>query len=226
MRLLLVLFLTLTMARSSRAECPADTMSVLGVTTTTTAPRDEAFLTGSDCQEYPYYCWERDGAAVYDLVAGTTYVSVQGYNIGASASVVTHDLFTLLGPPSSPPITFTAQAHVDLTIGCDGAPPSASASIREGASNVAEVSRQQCGSVATDIGITIACQAGATFDLYMKVAAQAGEFNSGGQADARMSLTFPDLPAGYSVVSCQGYSPGPVVPTRRASWGTLKAHYR
>jgi len=224
MRLLVVLVLTLAMARSSRAECPANTVNVLSDTYTTSAPSDTAYRQASDCDVY--YCWQQVGRASYDLVAGTMYVNALGANADASSSLFTHDVFTLFGPPSSSPITFAARAHVELSIDCNGVPPSASASIRQGTSNLAETARAQCGDGTTDIGISITCETAATFDLYMTAEVQAGEPDSGGQAEARVSLTFPDLPPGYSLVSCQGYATGPTVATRRESWGALKTLYK
>ena len=82
--------------------------------------------------------------------------------------------------------------------------------------------------VTTDLPISISRASGSTFDIYLTVSATAGSgdiFAYGSDGSASLRLTFPDLPAGYSLVSCQGFGAG-VTAAKRSSWGALKARYR
>jgi hypothetical protein len=232
--------LVLAATTSARAECPTNTISLLpswgsdGVVRTTSAPRDAASknLTGSFCPDHCSIIYGASGDAAYDLVAGTMNANAYAYGVAkGEASVSGHDVFTVLGPPSAPPITFLAQAHVFLAAGCGYGPTGrGDASIREGTSNSATASTQSCFPYYTaDIGVSITRAAGSTFDLYLTVYALGGPgsvFGGGGDGHASLSLGFPDLPAGYSVVSCQGFGAGQVVATRRSSWGAIKTLYR
>jgi hypothetical protein len=236
-----IALLALAASESSGAECPANTITAQsnasGANThTTTASRDTAskYDSGRYCTDY-CSSWYVDADATYDLVAGTmraeVYASYQGVG---DASVLTHDVFKLTGPGSVPPISFHARAQGGVASGCGYGPyAEADASIREGASNSASVSAQgwvqNCTGPGYDIGVSITRAAGSTFDLYLSVHANAGYSvypGGGGDAHVSLSLSFPDLPAGYSVVSCQGFAAGQVVPTKRTSWGELKTRYR
>jgi len=155
-------------------------------------------------------------------------VSSDGAGHG-EANAFTHDVFTLLGPAGAPPITFHPHAIVRTDIYCGGEFAQADASIREGASNSASVteSTDSC-MVTTDLAISLSRASGSTFDLYLTVHAIAGTgdvFAHYSYGSASMRLSFPDLPVGYSVVSCQGFGGG-VTAARRSSWGALKARYR
>ena len=95
-------------------------------------------------------------------MAGTAYVTAQGGGwCYSTADASTHDTFTLIGPASSPPITFGARLVVSFF----------------------------CSQLAHSL---------ATF--------QEG--------------------AGFSVVSCQGFTTSQPVPVRQTTWGALKAIYR
>jgi hypothetical protein len=146
------------------------------------------------------------------------------------ASASTHDVFTLLGPAAAPPITFHAHAIVRTGIYCGyGDVAQAYASISDGAFEGAGIagSTDSC-LVTTDLPISISRASGSTFDIYLTVSATAGSgdiFAYGSDGSASLRLTFPDLPAGYSLVSCQGFGAG-VTAAKRSSWGALKARYR
>lgn len=230
MRILLMLLLAVVSVRAAKAECPASTVSVLAgypeaVTYTTSAPSNAASSSFSGCQPHPNICWSASAAAGYDLVAGTAYANANGSNTIPEASVSTHDVFTLLGPSSAAAITFVARVHVVIWTECYAA--AGTITVREGASNSASANHIACGLNETDIEVSITRAANATFDLYLTNYARGGSgFQTSGQAYTNLSLSFPDLPPGYSVMSCQGFMGGAVVPTKRGSWGRVKAVYR
>ena len=55
-----------------------------------------------------------------------------------------------------------------------------------------------------------------------------GQRDVGGEhgSEATGQVTFEGLPAGTTVVSCQGCLSSATTPVLRTSWGRLKAHYR
>lgn len=226
----------LSASHSARAACPDNTISVVpgygGPSHTTSAPSDSIsqYASGSVC-DYGYcYYYYAYGEAVYDLKAGTVRVHAYANSYGyGQASAATGDVFTLLGPPSDPPITFHARAHVDFPGDCSyGTEGGADATIREGASNSAMANHQTCQHAATDIEVAMTRAAGSTFDLSFILNASGGSGDGyyGGNGGVSVALSFPDLPSGYSVVSCQGFASGKVTATRPLSWGELKARYR
>ncbi len=234
----MVFLLALAAVESASAECPVDTVTAHSsfsgtVTHTTSMPTDgvSRFDSGRYCTDY-CYSWYVDSDAKYDLVAGTMYADVVASGAGDGEAIAsTHDVFTLLGPAAAPPVTFHAHVSAGAAILCGGGfDAQADASIREGASSSASVvgSRDACLGP-TDLAVSIARAAGTTFDLYLTVHAKAGSnsiFGPGGDAHASLSLSFPDLPVGYSVVSCQGFAAGQVTAAKRSSWGALKTLYR
>lgn len=238
--ILATLILALATSDAAPGQCPTTTITAQSNygpnTLTTTAPREtlSTVSSGGGCSDWGCTSWGIDAFATYDLVAGTMqdYVYAYGVIVG-DASVAAHDVFTLIGPSPGPPIVFHAHAHGFVASGCVYGPTgSADASIREGASNIASASAQgfqNCqGGQSYDIGVAITLAPGSTFDLYLTIDAHASGsfFGPAGDGHANLSLSFPDLPAGYYVVSCQGFSSGQVTPTRRTSWGQLKALYR
>jgi len=228
--------LAVAAARAAQAACPDNTITALsgygGPSHTTSAPRDSISqnATGTICDYYYCYSYYAYGEAVYNLVEGTVRVHAyaNSYAVG-QANASTSDVFTLLGPPSDPPITFHARVHVDFPGDCSYGPEGgADASIREGASNSATASNTTCQHAATDIEISITRSAGSTFDLSLTANASGGSGDGyyGGNGNVSLSLSFPDLPKGYSVVSCQGFAAGKVTAARPLSWGELKTRYR
>lgn len=216
------------LVRTASADCPTNTMvinpdSPTGQTITSSAPQD---LEGN----YVDSCAEAIGR--YDLVAGEVYAYAYGWLCGGASAVYTHDVFTLLGPSSSPPITLVARAHASVTLDQEvcGGYADVMVAIREGASNSAsseEATPVDCGETVVDLDVNITRAPGETFDLYLTAQARA-DLAAGipGEGVAFMTLSFPGLPAGFSVVSCQGFSAGQPVAAQPTTWGTLKAIYR
>jgi hypothetical protein len=231
--------LGLGLEEAAGAPCPENTLSALSNMSGTTArtspgPRDSdsKYDQGRTCTDY-CLSWLVSVDVAYDLVAGTMHAYATGSLAGiGESSVSAHDVFTLLGPPSATPVTFHARAHVWVAAGCGyGSTAQADASIREGASNGASATGgwDGCFGQVRDLDIGIARASGSSFDLYFTVHAfgGTGDFRGGGgDGYASLSLSFPDLPAGYSVVSCQGFAAGQVTATRRSSWGAVKSLYR
>lgn len=191
------------------ASCPENTLTVNSVTVTSTAP----WYSASNSHECTIAGGTSTGTgyASYNLRHGMINASAQpGFDCFAAGSVSTHDVFTLTGPPSPAAITFTAQLDVSLP------PFKCCASLREGVSN-----SQSASSGSAVLRITITREPGSTFDLYMEASAASRH----GQTWANGTLSFPDLPPGYFLTSCQEFNTG-AVPARTATWGHLKASYR
>src|SRR5262249_33847807 len=135
-----------------------------------------------------------------------------------------HDVYTLIGPDAGTPVSFHAAAHVSI-FNCGLA--TSYAMIQSSGSNTASYLVQYCfSSVQKDLSIPLSRLPGATFDLWMEAAATTGDAHGGGTAGSSMTLSFPDLPPGYVIVSCQGYTTGLATPARAISWGHLKSIYR
>ena len=225
MRLLLTVLVAFVATELARADCPTNTVVAIGATRTSSAPRDTLARDFRGCVPHPMYCYSYSASVDYDLVIGRVHAYAQGSNAHGEGYALTHDVFTLIGPASESPITFTANGHAVLAQYCDQ--PYATVFIREGDSNIASVAGQPCSTVATSIGVSITCLPGSSFDLYMYANARAGGGvnTSGGVADATLNLKFSGVPVGYTLVSCQGYAGEPVA-TRPRSWGAVKALYR
>lgn len=219
MRVLLAAVLAIGLAGAARAQCPTNLIVVVHdqpntVVLHSSAPRDS--LSGTATGAYGY--------GHYDLVAGEADADGISYappSVGY-ASVQTSDVYTLIGPPLAPPITFTAQGHLAVDYVCPGG--YAYGAIQEGASNLASASwNLECSQHVVDLRIAITRAVGTTFGLSLLLNAQG---HNGGRATMSESLSFPDLPPGYAITSCQGFSTVRAVPVRSRSWGTLKTHYR
>ena len=215
----LALVVTLAVPGAAVAVCPTNSMSAPGASQV--SPNPSGHLAGSrTCVEGGNIRHTATGNVSYDLTHGTisAYVDVQILCSGTS-EMLTHDIFTLTGPASTSPISFSSVINVHSW--ADGV-AFAGATVREGDSNISP------GSVPGDwstVGITITVGPGSSFDLYMDGRAAGGYWGNGGAA-VNAWLDFPDLPAGYVVQSCQGFIAGGVVPVRAASWGKLKSLYR
>jgi hypothetical protein len=155
------------------------------------------------------------GTAAYDLANGRFGVVAQGgAGCGASAALQTHDVFALIGPAFGSPLSFRAQLVVEL----HGANLPSSATIREGDSNTSRGSKP---APFDTVWVTITRSPGNSFDLYVGASTGGTGFGT-----LSASLSFPDLPPGYGVQSCQGFFAGTPVQARVTNWGRLRARYR
>jgi len=211
------LLLSGAMARSARADCPADTIEVCGMVVSVT-PSSSATGCGP----------LSDATGTYNLPAGT--VSAQSdadYPDGhAVAHVTTEDIYFIVGPPLSSPISFSADlvAHGHgSSYYCTSA--SGSATLRSDA-GMQQVTFHGMSCQGEGVDRTVSLpqlrMVGEPFHLIMDVVASP---SPGASAAMDASLAFSGLPPGYAIESCQGYSSNPT-PARPASWGQLKVRYR
>jgi hypothetical protein len=226
---LLILFVALSLVRAAAAQCPMSTVSAHAwpevVDRTSSAPSDTVARAVASTDPQNPTC-TASAAASYNLVLGTVSAYASAARCAGQAAASTHDVFTLIGPPSNGPFTFAARGSFNLQGYCSigGYPGSASVSIG-GVRAAVGCDGPWQGPLYIDYGIT--CSPGDTFDLEMGATAYSSTplpFQSIGSAT--MTLSFPDLPAGYAVVSCQGFTTGQPVPASVTSWGHLKLVYR
>jgi hypothetical protein len=145
----------------------------------------------------------------------------------------TADLFTLVGPASSNPVTFQAVLHVSGTAhpgcsvycdpfyGCsttcaDGA---VYASFQEGSQTAVAPSSP---SINTNLVLSLSKNAGEQFrlDVYLRAVAAC---NAGTVESYALSFI---VPPGYIVTSCYGFVMPLPVAAEQTSWGRLKVLYR
>lgn len=217
--LVFVLLMSPALPRTAFAACPTNIMSAPGINQTSSNPSGS--LAGSyTCTEGTNIHHTASGQVSYDLSQGNMAASIDAQILCEGASEVhTHDTFTLTGPAGASPISFSAVINVySYALGFSFA----NASIREGASNASPLATP--GGPST-VGITITAPPGASFDLYMDGRASGGYLQTG-VADVNVWLSFPDLPPGFLLTSCQGFTAGVPVPVRATSWGRLKTVYR
>ena len=123
--------------------------------------------------------------------------------------------------------TKSGQTHLSEYI--DYLKGSVATTLREGAANssIATMNTPAADRTPVDLNIVVTRAAGQTFDLYLNLRATGGGSGGApGTGDVAALLVFPDLPPGFGVRSCQGFSTGLAVPTARSSWGSLKLSYR
>jgi hypothetical protein len=157
----------------------------------------------------------------YDLALGqlTVSTSVTQCSI-ATAQVIGRDRYELLGPVTGVPLVFGATLHITGT----ASNASASAGIGEGDSFPPGTSIAIPSPVDRTLSVVLNHVVGDSFDLTYTLSTTG--FARFGASNLTGVLSFTNLPPGYGIASCQGFSTGVVVPTRPASWGTLKIHYR
>ncbi len=213
---------------AAAATCPLNTLRALD-STITSSDSSRGLTAKGDCQPYG---GSRSGGAGYNLTVGSVsaIASSDGLVCGGNAWVSTHDIFKLVGPASPSALVFTAQLQVNASgtfqnpFRQSGA--GAYATLREGDSNSQSYVSGTGQPSNTTLSITVTRNVDESFDLYMDLIAST--FSEPYDESARIfgTLSFTGLPAGYAVVSCQGYVSDPAVPVRATSWGKLKAIYR
>ena len=250
----LVLLLLLLAAAPARAgSCPTDTLSVsddqneFGNGGIVTAQDSSRAIAPAINDAY------RTQEASYQLASGT--IRARAWHVvtgllpgpGTHARVAAHDTYTLLGPDGAGEISFTARLSVSsvcggeyeyaCTIGpeftCSMPAGGALASIREGAANMASSAYESNGAYDHALDVSITRAPGGTFELALSAQAEAAglvdtqhDRGSSRSASVTARLSFPDLPPGWSVISCQGFRAGHIVPARTTTWGRLKTSYR
>ncbi len=180
----------------------------------------------------PTWAYGSPDGPSYDLPAGRVHSRWGGASeTGNSFSLIVHDDYWIEGPAGSTPIPITARLHVTGVAigGTRGLPPYGcsyarlSAELAFDAQHVGTSAEAACADVPVDevLSVSLSRVVGEIFQLTISVAT--GAASSHASVDG--VLTFDDLPAGYSIRSCQGFANAPT-PTRSASWGSLKAAYR
>ena len=222
-QLLLVSLLAIVPVAASGAPCPESCLSGdVGSSCNAVVARDSVL--SIVCPPFaPVY----GGRASYDLVTGRLYAEARGCSGfdgpgGGSANVRASDRFRLVGPPGGGPVVF--EARLQLAGGVGGSFGTCSGDILE--LGGASASANDGGTMAlhTTITIPISHQVGDEFRIDCYASGSAG--GSGGLGFVEAQLSFAGLPPGYGVASCQGYAGDGAVPTRKASWGAFKLHYR
>ena len=146
------------------------------------------------------------------------------------------DQYTVVGPPSSAPLAFTAMLEargsvtsdiVDLPeIGPVCETGHASSSIQEvapGQSLAWPVHPCVSSNVINDdLSVPLLHLPGEPFVLNISVGANGGTNG----ASLTTQLFFVGLPPGYSVTSCHGFTQATSVAARHSTWTALKAHYK
>jgi hypothetical protein len=194
----------------------------MGGLCSTRASADTSFWDG--------YCSYHTG---YDVPAGRLHSGLWGgiYNCWIWSIAKVEDDFTVTGlaPGTSVPLTarldFTAQWQCGACVGSSAAyarVTTATSSVSWETPSCNETNLPDCQKT-TNSSITAPVQAvaGTPFRVTFETWGAAGESFSGMDG----AFSFDGLPQGAVIHSCQGYEQG-VVPTRPASWGSLKARYR
>jgi hypothetical protein len=209
-------------APCSAQTCPSSTLVAL--TSSVTTSDDARTVSVSGWCFDPHYANSRGAIASIALRTGECYASAHALvECDANATVHAHDVFTLSGPGSAP-IAFNAALliHASRTT---SEYQYAQAALTEGATNQASFGLT-VASRDTTINVTIVRAPGETFDLVVDLHAFGGGAYTGGAGTISTTVSFPDLPPGYGLISCHGYQAGSVVPAHESTWGKLKTLYR
>ena len=214
----------LAMPRPAFAGCPESILNLVGFPPVHTSVAQLDTLM-SHWPDYP-----SQGRGRFDLVAGWLAESGGGA-AGGSADVLVADRYVVLGPTGTVPVV----ARLEVRYAGSGCPLNPhgrgavemSAAILHDAlradfactSSIANPPCESCDGNAT-LTLPLVVSVGTPFDVRWQVRGSAG-YNNGQEIYAGFSF---DLPPGYAIESCQGYSSG-AVPAERASWGRIKARY-
>lgn len=193
-----------------RAQCPENSSVIRGIPFSSTLPSKN---------------WSFNECALHGCSGGSTSYSIPlgTLSCGASASaefsttasLTVADQFQVVGVPAGTQATITLR----LFGWADGAQVLAD-----------DLAGHQIGAykfapdVNYDVSMPLTVTAGQLFPLTFTQSASAIGTMYNGFVTA--SFAFTGLPPGASVISCNGYTSGSAVPTRRSSWGVLKSHYR
>lgn len=209
-------------AGAAFAACPNSSVTVFDSTQTSSDPSAQF----SDNHFCPPYGGTALASARYDLKAETFMLAASGASeCGGGAALATHDTFTLVGPATATPLTFDIQLVIGAAFSGGGlATSEANVALREGASNAQSVYLSPGNPTDVTLSVPVTSAVGGTFDLFVDADTYALGLGSGASVNAHIEVA--GLPAGYAIVSCQGYVSDPTVPVRATSWGRLKAIYR
>jgi len=192
-------------ASAAHAQCPENFGLVGGPVCGTPFTSTQAALSFA-----PPGCFNDFGSVTYDLTQGTVLVkSVSHADYGFDSWCRTTDDFFIDGPASGTPLALSVILTADKTYGSE-------------VHLVAQTdSASTSGPSHEVLRLSLLKLPGEHFTLSMYVFVYA--LLSRGTASC--TLAFSQLPAGYTLKSCQGYAGTPVA-TRSTTWGRLKASYR
>ena len=206
-------------------------------------PTDRSYSTAAVRDSTTHWAY-----ASWDLPAGHIQAEVQTL-AGIYSEVQAVDRFQVVGVPPGTPLDLTARLRVRGWIG-DGngsdlfGEASVSAALQEGSLTGGwagpwmysfRVGKDNHGTFLVDTTLATGIQTTAhdEFQLSYSLLVQQGRHGSSRFRDQPYAnspgggfLSFDGLPAGASIVSCQGFSQGFPVPTLQTSWGGVKARYR
>lgn len=245
--------LSLAFATAARAECAPDTITWIDDDTNTVS--SQVTNTGADAyigSEFVIlgFIVRKSQEASFDLRTGDFHARADmqvTYMAGgalAHGRVRAHDTYTVLGPDGAPPATITARLGYHAT--CAGyyeysgpygnlSMPSGDARIVFAGGDAQADSSYHTGNgtVHDSLEVVVTRAPGGTFELSFDVHAIANgvgdyslDYGSNRTATIDAGLVFRGLPEGWSIVSCQGYQAGQIVPARKSTWGRVKSAYR
>ena len=209
----LFLAVTLGLTPVSWADCPTSMLWECG-----SDAGQPSTLAGAKTAEggiQPWSVGQPCNEGCYDSVHGALEALGGGdiLSPGCAAGAWMVDDYWIDGPPSAQPLTFEAVLFAEVTI--------TGTSFASGRIDFAGFSTSNSGPQTVMTSLTKSV--GEVFSLQADLSTGAVD-HATGMGHATATLRFRGLPAGYSVVSCQGYALP--TPARSSSWGRLKAAYR
>ncbi len=237
----LLVFALLTLAAAARAACPYASTIRMCALPPSTSYRDSVYTstapsltisgtctacTGSiTCEGFPLGPVE---TVEYDIPTGLVYANVQVRDTPANTVAVTaDDQYWIIGPTTGSAMSCTAQFAVSGYgyYRCSGATSitvqgqTASASFYNDGSTGPPNATPPLSGV---LSLPVIAAVGAPFEV--KLSGTINPINSS-SVYVRGTLSFAGLPAGYAVVSCNGFGGG-ATSVRPRTWGSLKSVYR
>ena len=212
-------FVAMNMAAAALAQCPDGCIrfGTGGTACGSATSRDSTFNSGPDTYH-----------ASYDITLGKISNELTSSNFRSSSVTVT-DVFRIVGAPPGPPIQLQAR----LATSGVGASEQPSGNIfaetligLEGPSFIttfASFISQVEGHITLVVNIMVSPEEPFTVTL---IANSYTRSQTVRLTRAEGTLSFANIPAGASIVSCGGYSTDNPVPARKSTWGRLKSLYR
>jgi hypothetical protein len=216
--------LCLTAALAGAQSCPVDTLRI----SDPSAPDGPELVQLSTDPVRVHAGSNPDVFTSYNMSARQANAKAQLYAPYNSITRVAHgrlsarDLFTLSGPATVTPVTFHARLRVHKQSSghqvyecygqmCEVPSGAVSASFSAGGQSAAVWSRMQDGADSTELVIPLSIVAGQSFEVAVVLTANADfagnpflDQGSNRAAEITGDWDFPDLPSGWSLVSCQG----------------------
>ena len=172
--------------------------------------------------------------ATYDLAAGTGRVSADSRSETAPrhAAVAAHDRYVVTGLAGPTTVTARLDFRVVLRSSCEyfqcsyaWAHVGLAAQGRTAVFDRASYDLSQNVDLRSQLELPLDIVPDAPFELAFELEADAEFTTTNANTLVTAALSFPDLPAGVHVASCQGYNGG-TVPAVPGSWGRVKVSYR